>query len=190
MTSQIRSAISSIFAPSNHHIEAKLFYSSLVGESNIKRPVVFIPGYTSSGLELWSFNDCANARFRDRIWGTVSMVKLFFRDPQCWIKHMMLEPEYNSEDAGGSVHFNDPPGIRIRPSAGLAAADFVIGEYWVWGPIIEALGRSGYDESMLSMEAYDWRLPLRDLERRDKYFSKMALKIESNQSRFCSVIAL
>jgi phospholipid:diacylglycerol acyltransferase len=92
---------------------------------------------------------------------------------------MRLVPHYGEETEGArTVHFSEPEGIRVRAASGLAAADFVLGDYWVWNPIFEALAQAGYDESMMVMMSYDWRLPLRDLEHRDRYFSRMSLEIE------------
>jgi phospholipid:diacylglycerol acyltransferase len=162
--------------------EVNSFYDDIlerVDSDTARRPVIFLPGYVTSGLELWKSKPCARAKFRERIWGTASMVKLFLTNSQCWIDHMRLVPKYGRvTKSGQTVHFTEPEGVRIQPASGLAAADFVLGDYWVWNPIIEALASAGYDESMMFMMSYDWRLPLRDLEYKDKYYSRMALEIE------------
>lgn len=183
LTSAIRGAISDIFNASSTRVERELpFYIDIISDSvnsTIRRPVFFIPGYITSGLEIWANLPCAKAKFRERIWGTANMVKLFITDPKCWISHMLLEPILGTDKNGTrSLHFTDPVGVRIKPAGGLAAADFVIGDYWVWNPIIEALGYAGYDESYMWMMSYDWRLPIRDLEFKDRFFTRMALEIE------------
>ena len=183
VTLTIRDAIRELFSTSPSDLDAVApFYEDIISQpsaTDVRKPVLFIPGYVTSGLELWRSKPCAKAKFRERIWGTASMVKLFLVNPRCWIDHMRLEPRYSDEIATGrTVHFQEPEGIHIQAASGLAAADFVLGDYWIWNPIIEALGAAGYDESLMSMLSYDWRLPLRDLEHKDRYFSRMALEIE------------
>jgi phospholipid:diacylglycerol acyltransferase len=183
VTATIRNAINDVFNASSTSVERELpFYIDIIAtaaNSTVKRPVFFLPGYITSGLEVWANLPCANVKFRDRIWGTAQMVKLFITNPKCWVDHMLLHPIYGAEiDGIKSVHFSDPVGVRIKPASGLASADFVIGDYWVWNPIIEALGYAGYDESRMWMMSYDWRLPLRDLEHKDRFFSRMVLEIE------------
>ncbi len=145
VTSTIRSVIQDVFNASSSRVEPELpFYIDIIAgaaNSTVRRPVLFVPGYITSGMEIWANLPCAKARFRERIWGTANMVKLFITDPKCWVHHMLLSPIYGQEINGSqSVHFMDPVGVKIKPTSGLAAADFVIGDYWVWNPIIEALG--------------------------------------------------
>ena len=179
VTQRIREAVSEMFNSTllGSHPDVP-FYIDVISDSNttIRRPAVFIPGYITSGLEIWQSLPCARSKFRDRIWGTASMVKLLITDAKCWVQHMLLQPIHNSD--GETVHYTDPEGVRIRASSGLGAADYVIGDYWVWNPIIEALGYAGYDETKMSMMSYDWRFPLRDLEHRTKYFSRLKHEIE------------
>ena len=183
-TATIRTAIQDLFPTTLTAVADETpFYADILelfAEGvGVRRPLFFIPGYVTSGLELWQSLPCAKAKFRERIWGTTSMIKLFLTHTKCWVSHMLLLPTYG-EESGGSrpVHFSDPEGIRIKPASGLAAADFLIGDYWVWNPIIETLGKAGYDESLMWMMSYDWRLALRDLEHKERYFSRMVLEIE------------
>ena len=177
VSSRIRAAVSEMFDSSLFRSQADVpFYIDVISDSKstIKRPTVFIPGYITSGLEVWESLPCAKAKFRERIWGTASMVKLLITDAKCWVQHMLLAPVND----GKAVHYTDPAGVRIRAATGLGAADYLIGDYWVWSPIIEALGYAGYDETKMSMMSYDWRLSLRDLEHRSKYFSRLKLEID------------
>jgi phospholipid:diacylglycerol acyltransferase len=178
LSAHLRSVITDMFNVNQASLESELpFYFDVISQSNgtITRPIVFIPGYVTSGLEIWSSLPCAKAKFRERIWGTASMIKLFVTDSKCWIQHMLLKPVWNSNN---TVHYTDPDGIRIKPTMGLSAADYVLGNYWVWNPIIEALGQAGYDETLMSMMSYDWRMSLRDLEYHSKYFSRLKLEVE------------
>jgi hypothetical protein len=179
VSSRIRQAVLEMFDSSLLTSQADVpFYIDIISDSNstIKRPTVFIPGYITSGLEIWESLPCAKTKFRERIWGTASMVKLLITDSKCWVQHMLLSPVRSSDSK--TVHYTDPPGVRIRASTGLGAADYVIGDYWVWGPIIESLGSADYDETRMSMMSYDWRYALRDLEHRTKYFSRLKHEIE------------
>jgi phospholipid:diacylglycerol acyltransferase len=190
LTSKLKNAILEVINSTRARLEGELpFYQDiLLEDANTTalappHPVVFIPGYITGGLEIWAALPCVNSRFRERIWGTASMIKLFITDPHCWVQHMVLQARYEHLDPAGeplpgSVHFQNPSGIKIMPTSGLAAADFLLGDYWVWNPIIEALGYAGFDETSMSMMAYDWRLSLRDLETRDKFMTHTKLEIE------------
>ena len=133
-----------------------------------KHPVVMIPGITSTGLEIWDGESCARSYFRQRIWGTLSMVQQFLLDTKCWLRHMQLDP----------VTGLDPDGVKVRASQGFEAADFIIGGYWVWAKVIENLARIGHDPNSMYMASYDWRLSFPNMERRDGYFSRLKASIE------------
>ena len=40
-------------------------------------PVVLIPGFTSTGLEIWTGSECSKSYFRQRMWGTARMLQQF-----------------------------------------------------------------------------------------------------------------
>lgn len=97
-----------------------------------------------------------------------------------WLRHMMLD----SRDTK-----SDPPGIKVRPIEGIEGVDYLtpgpITSHisYVFGPVIKALVDSskagGYTPDVnLRASTYDWRLCPRDMERRDKYFTKTKLLIE------------
>jgi len=69
-----------------------------------KHPVVLVPGIVTTGLELWHGEECANGYFRQRMWGTMTMVQIIMLNTRCWLKHMSLCP-----DTG-----QDLPGIKVR----------------------------------------------------------------------------
>lgn len=132
-------------------------------------PVIMIPGVTSTGLEIWEGRKCAKSLFRQRLWGTLTMLRTLLMDKECWIEHLRLDPRTGS----------DPDGIRLRAAQGLEAADFILPGFWVWARIISNLAEIGYDHNNLYMAAYDWRLDLNNLEKRDHYFSRLKAQIES-----------
>eukprot|EP00466_Bigelowiella_natans_P008669 jgi/Bigna1/56399/estExt_Genewise1Plus.C_980022 len=134
-----------------------------------KHPVVMIPGVITTGLELWRGERCASKYFRQRVWGTFSSLEMFLLNPKCWLKHMMLD-----EKSG-----LDPENIKIRAALGFEAADYVIGGYWVWAKLIENLAEIGYTPQNMEMIGYDWRLSFRNLERRDRTFTRLKNAIES-----------
>lgn len=133
-----------------------------------KHPVVLIPGITSTGLELWEGHACAKPYFRQRLWGTLTMMRFMLLDSACWLQHLQLDPQ----DGG------DPENIKLRPAQGLEAADFLLPGFWVWARMIENLAEIGYDHNNLVMAAYDWRLDIGKLEKRDHYFSRLKSQIE------------
>ncbi len=131
-------------------------------------PVLLVPGIISTGLELWEGKECAKSYFRDRFWGTLTMLRALILDGPCWMEHMKLDP----------ITGLDPSGIRIRPAQGLEAADFLLPGFWVWARIIENLAEIGYDNNNLQMASYDWRLNIAFLEKRDHYLTKLKGQIE------------
>ncbi|XP_006357470.1 phospholipid:diacylglycerol acyltransferase 1-like [Solanum tuberosum] len=131
-----------------------------------KHPVVFVPGIVTCGLELWEGHQCAEGLFRKRLWGgTFGEV---YKRPFCWAEHMSLDNESGL----------DPPGIRVRPVAGLVAADYFAPGYFVWAVLIANLARIGYEEKTMYMAAYDWRLSIQNTEVRDQTLSQIKSNIE------------
>jgi len=103
------------------------------------------------------------------MWGGVGSVQQWLMERHCVLQHLTLDPKTGV----------DPEGIRIRASQGFEAADYFMGNYWVWGKILESLADVGYDGSSMSMESYDWRLSFPKLEERDGFFTKLKYKIEA-----------
>lgn len=140
-----------------------------------KYPIFIIPGITSCGLETWMVpkaqsSKCSETYFRKRMWGTLNMPKAILLDRTCWLEHMMLDP----------VTGLDPPGYKLRASAGLSAADYLFPGYWVWNKVITNLGTLGYDSNNLVFSSYDWRLSMSNNENRDGYFTDLKMSIERN----------
>ena len=92
------------------------------------------------------------------------------RDRECWLRHMQQNEST----------WSDPFGKRVRAASGLSAADYFLSPdtYYIWGPIIANLDELGYDESSLFLAAYDWRLSYRELEARDRFFTRLADQAE------------
>ncbi|KAL7559038.1 hypothetical protein ACA910_016380 [Epithemia clementina (nom. ined.)] len=134
-----------------------------------KYPLLIIPGFVTSGLEVWGGKECARKHFRQRMWAALVGARSFFSDRDCWRQHMMLDPWTGL----------DPEGIRLRASIGFEAVDYFLVNYWVFGKIIENLADVGYTPSEMSVEPYDWRLAFPMLEKRDGYFSRLKTKIET-----------
>jgi phospholipid:diacylglycerol acyltransferase len=132
-------------------------------------PIVMIPGITSTGLELWKGNSCADSDFRKRLWGTLTMAKFLMINRACWLEHLML-------DVSTGV---DPENIKLRPAQGLEGADYLLPGFWVWGKLIENFAAIGYDSGNMYMATYDWRLSIENVERRDGYYTKLKKNIEA-----------
>ena len=110
-----------------------------------KYPVVMIPGFVTSGLEVWQGKECAKKYFRQRMWGGVGSVQHWLMERHCVMEHLALD----------LMTGTDPEDIRIRAAQGFEAADFFMGSYWVWSKILENLADVGYDGSTMSMESYE-----------------------------------
>ena len=132
-------------------------------------PVVIVPGFISSGLELWEGLDCGRHFFRQRMWGTPAMARAYFTDRACWMQHMRLDPKTGL----------DPSGIKLRAVTGLEAVDWFVPGYFVWGKVIESLGDVGYDPNSIHAATFDWRLSPEQLERRDGYFTRLKHSVET-----------
>ncbi|GMM34597.1 phospholipid:diacylglycerol acyltransferase [Saccharomycopsis crataegensis] len=135
-------------------------------------PVVMVPGVISTGLESWGLSgtpECpSEPHFRKRLWGSFYMLKAMFLNKNCWLQHIMLDPETGL----------DPPNFKIRAAQGFEAADFFITGYWIWNKIVSNLAVLGYGPNEMTLAAYDWRLTYLDLEKRDQYFTKLKDSIE------------
>lgn len=138
--------------------------------ARVKHPVVIVPGFVTSALELWEGENCMKKNFRQRLWGSASMARTFFSDRDCWRKHLQLNPQTGM----------DPDNIRVRSAQGFESADTFIATYWVWSKMIENLADVGYDGSSMSMMSYDWRLGYEYLEQRDGFFTKLKAAIETH----------
>lgn len=135
-----------------------------------EHPVVLMPGIISTGLESWTTNEGMSGYFRKRLWGTTTMMRTIVMEKEVWIKHLSLDP----------ITGLDPDGVKVRAAEGLDAASYFISGYWIWSKIIENLGVIGYDPNSLFMASYDWRLSYHNLEVRDRFFTRLKLKIEQN----------
>eukprot|EP01087_Luapelamoeba_hula_P011750 TRINITY_DN3236_c0_g1_i1.p1 TRINITY_DN3236_c0_g1~~TRINITY_DN3236_c0_g1_i1.p1 ORF type:complete len:763 (-),score=116.08 TRINITY_DN3236_c0_g1_i1:52-2340(-) len=140
----------------------------LVGKLKAHHPVIMIPGVVTTGLEIWGGQPCVAKNFRQRLWGHLSMMQQLVADRSCWLQHIMLNRSTGL----------DPEGVKLRAAGGLEAADYFLPGYWVWGKMIQNLADLGYDSNNLFMASYDWRLSVRRLEKRDRYFTKLKATIE------------
>ena len=50
--------------------------------------------------------------------------------------------------------------------------------YWLWSKLIVNLADIGYTESQIGLFCYDWRLDAANLERRDRFLTRLRLRIE------------
>eukprot|EP00727_Mastigamoeba_balamuthi_P014135 m51a1_g9344 putative phospholipid:diacylglycerol acyltransferase (608) ;mRNA; f:74168-76142 len=133
-----------------------------------RHPVVIVPGFVNTNLELWRGKPCAERYFRQRMWGTMTMVEVMLLRSACWAEHMSLDPETGL----------DPEGISLRPAMGLEAADYIVPGYWVWARLIQMLALVGYDNNDVYLAAYDWRLSFENNERRDRAFTRLRQAVE------------
>ena len=146
-----------------------------------KHPVVLVPGFITSGLELWAGEECAKKHYRQKMWGSLPIfLQSFLTDIKCYSRHLALDPL-----TGG-----DPANIKLRSAQGFEAADYFFSTYWVWGKVIENLSDVGYDSSNMIMMPYDWRLSFSMLEKRDGYLTKLQMNIEAMRKTTGELVVL
>ncbi|RKP02736.1 hypothetical protein CXG81DRAFT_10415 [Caulochytrium protostelioides] len=138
-----------------------------------KHPVFLIPGIISTGLELWETAQrnlaCGKRHFRKRFWGTMNQFRGILMDRECWVEHMALDEHT----------WLDRPGVKVRAAQGFDAADYLYPGYWVWARIISNLAALGYSPDTMHLASYDWRLSFANLEKRDRYFTRLKSNIEA-----------
>jgi len=123
-------------------------------------PVIIIPGFVTSSLELWSGPNCASKYFRSRFWGGLSMTTRLLGDKRCWLETMALdeetgldpvtsrdndeeeqgekEEESSGGDGGGKKKQKRKRTTRLRAVEGLAGVDyFMPGTFFFEGLILE-----------------------------------------------------
>lgn len=137
-------------------------------------PVVMIPGFTGSRLEMWQGTECMQNNFREHVWGGTAMLKHMTR-PECWFRHMKLD----QATGGDPIDLATGNRIRVRPAEGFAAADYFFEGYYVWGPMIQNLADIGYDAKSMVLQGYDWRLRTYLNEKRDMWYTRLKHRIES-----------
>lgn len=147
-----------------------LFNKSLI---KTRLPVVFVPGFITTALELWEGDLCAVggawSPFRQRLISAQSFLTII-RNPSCYLRHFSLDPQ----------HAGDPIGVKVRPDSSFSSADYLVFGFWVWAKLILNLADIGYDPNTMHIASYDWRLDAETAERRDKYFSKLRAHIEAS----------
>jgi len=183
--------------------------SSSPNEGNKFYPILIIPGFMSSGLEVKESEDSPNWVGK-RVWINLTSLgfasifrggnlernesirgktgfdeeahREFEQQIVCknkWLHHMSLSADMVTER----------PGVKVRPINGLAGVDYLtpgaLTEHlsYVFGPVINALQAAGYSNTTLDAAPYDWRLPPSELESRDHYFSETMLQIENMYRR-------
>eukprot|EP00892_Ulva_mutabilis_P006675 jgi/Ulvmu1/437/UM001_0444.1 len=166
----LQSPLNSLFYSSFKYANDPTRVSLKLAEKGVKAkyPVVIIPGFVTSGLELWHGLSCFQGHFRARLWTKYTMAGMFLSNRQCWMKHLSL-------DFSSGL---DPEGIRVRNAQGLDAVDFFFPGYDVWAKAIVSLADIGYDSSTMVALPYDWRLSIPNLELRDGYFTRLRSQIE------------
>ena len=89
---------------------AGLFHAR--GTPTRKKPVLIVPGMTSTALEVWRGTGCYKGAHRRRLWSFRESFTLAV-DPSCLRRHLALN----------KTTWDDLEGISVRASTGLSAAD-------------------------------------------------------------------
>lgn len=88
-----------------------------------KHPIVIVPGWSTTGLELWQGEPCAQRFFRQRMWGTTLMFQSFVqnrwvtldREPECLFHN--VSPSLTSGNAGWNTSLWTSGRARILPES-------------------------------------------------------------------------
>jgi len=155
-------------------------------------PVLIIPGFMSSGLEIqqsvlrpdWKgrrlWINLSSLGFQSIHFGSSPSVE---KEPDAkhteyksdWLTHMSLRHDLQSERDG----------VTVRAIQGLPGVDYLTPGTltnhvsYVFGPVIKALVNAGYTEGLnLDAMSYDWRLSPVQMEVRDQYFSRTIQRVE------------
>ncbi len=131
-----------------------------------RKPVLIVPGMTSTALEVWRGTGCYKGAHRRRLWSFRESLTLAV-DPSCLRRHLALNKST----------WDDLDGISVRASTGLSAAD-AFGPLNLWGELLRNLAILDYDERSVHLLGYDWRLSPRRLQRRDGWFTQLRRETE------------
>lgn len=145
----------------------------------MKHPVMIIPGFGSSCLDIIESPTKSNAR----IWGGVDALNHFLTNRKDYIEHILVNKEEiygeDSNHHGSDKNkMNKKPKIKIRANESQSSISHLFPSYWVWHKLLLNLQAIGYDIHSLEVCPYDWRLSFYELEKRDKFFSRLKSKIE------------
>ena len=152
-------------------------------------PVIIIPGFAASSLE--AVQSTKTSWQGEKVWvdplkiGKAAMMQNMksksdgsdrhTRLSRAWLHHMLL----NERDG-----ISDPSSIKLRAVGGLHGVDYLSDHplarkaSYCFAKLIGVLQDIGYDDTNLDAAPYDWRLPPSELEKRDKFMSKLKSKIE------------
>ena len=170
-------------------------------------PVLIIPGFMSSGLEVRN-SGVSESWIGKRVWLNLSELGFgsIYRGGALQKNETMrdvgdrsyspaMNEEYRQQIECKSAwlqHMSlsndmiaERPNMEVRPIPGLAGVDYLAPGAltahlsYVFGPVIEALKKAGYAEGHnLDAVPYDWRLPPSALEERDEYFTRTMQRVE------------
>ncbi|CCW64584.1 unnamed protein product [Phytomonas sp. EM1] len=146
-----------------------------------KHPVIIIPGFVTSAMDLWEAKQTCLDRqpsfshsiFRQRMFGP-SMLFLILTDPACWLDLFSMDKTTGL----------DKKGIKVRPDSGLASVDYFVPGYWVWAKVIINLADIGYDPQDIMVMTYDWRLSPQKAHDRDGIFHNIRSSIMLQYQKF------
>lgn len=130
-----------------------------------KHPVIIIPGFASSHLEIWNSDD-QDLCFK-KVWGSLDGLRHMLMDKASFLSHLKLKSDGN-----------DPENIKVRAGKGIDSCSHMLPGYWVWSKIIRSLSLLNYDSNSLIVFPYDWRISFEQLEQRDAFFTRLKSEIE------------
>lgn len=92
-----------LFSPTNQS-SASASEWNLQKHMTQKHPIVMIPGFTSTGLEIWDGRPCGKKYFRQRMWGTYRMLSQFMiHQVRKHCTFIYIPCSYNVKDQTASI---------------------------------------------------------------------------------------
>lgn len=142
-------------------------------EAKLRRPVIFIPGFITTKLELWKSKPCMKSQFgvtfRQPLFGSHCLMKLM-RDPDCYLAHLTLHPDNASDPE---------PDVIVRADTGYDSVDYIMQAYWVAAKLQINLADVRFTPPHLQWVAsYDWRLTVKQMQERDAFVSRFRSRVE------------
>jgi hypothetical protein len=167
---------------SDEALDVRNLLQSFEDHNSPRPPVILLPGLVGSRMLAWKRKPCrgADIEIQDILW--LNLQKLFETltyDKTCWLDCLKL-----------AANSTDPPDCKIRPDEGLAAigdlspGNILSSSTTVFTPLIKAIAHElHYDSNNIIGFPYDWRLSPVELEKRDSFFTKLRLNIETTVKR-------
>ena len=100
---QLAEAIAAIGSATGPGEEKRPGQTARAAGMRAKHPVVIVPGFTTTGLEVWKAGKCAEGvGFKQRLWGNLGMIaSVLGMSGECLLEHLSLDQDTGLDPADG-----------------------------------------------------------------------------------------